>query len=151
MRAIPRATPTTIPATVPLESRLLGDGTGAPEVAFVVELLLVLLELWVTGVEVSLLVGPGVGITEDAELMEIPLGAGLGAADVRGFDGPLAKLEGAELEAKIEVDVLPPGAVGSEIAGVVGEPSGAKYIIGEVAVGTPATLFKGAESGGRIE
>ena len=134
MRAIPRATPTTIPATVPLESRLLGEGTGVPDVAFLVEVLLVLLEIWVPVVEVSLVVGPGVGLTEDAELMERPLSEGLGAADVRGLVGPLAKLEGAgeliELLPTSEDAGLEAGAVGPTYPPnwvIVGEPSAGRY------------------------
>ena len=130
MRAIPRATPTMIPATVPLGSRLLGDGTGAPDVAFLVDLLLVLLEIWVIGVEVSLVVGPVVVVTEDAELTERPISGELGAADVRGLVGPLAKLEGAEEL----VELMPT----SEDAGLEAGAVGPAYPPSSVIVGTPS-------------
>ena len=132
MRAIPRATPTTIPATVPLGSRLLGDGTGAPDVAFPVELLLVKVLDLVLGLLLWLVlglvllgvkeIGAGISFVEDPGLGGgAALLAGTELVDIEELVEPLSTSEDAGLRAGAVAPAYPPNSV------IVRGPSVGRY------------------------
>ncbi len=121
----------TIPATVPLASRLLCDGAGVPTAGCLGGLLLVkalwlvlglvLLGWGTTGSESSFVVDPGLGVGAAEEVTPSGIGVVLGVGELAEA---LPTPEGAELEAEVELGVLPPGAVTRPPHEVNVEPSG---------------------------
>ena len=136
----------TIPATVPLASRLLCNGAGATAVGCLVGLLLVkvlglvLLGVW-TGEESSPAVDMDFGATEVTEAGVTEPGRTEVVVDVGKLVELLPTSKDAELSAEVALGALLPEAVRATYPPnwvAVGGPSVGKYIKEKMAVGVPA-------------
>ena len=126
MIATPRATPMTIPATVPLASRLLWNGAGVTEVVCLAGWLLVEVLGLARWLALRLVLGLGLGpvllgVERIGVVISFAGGTGLEVEDaptpgtrllvVRELRELLFTSGDAEVEAEVELGVLAPGAI----------------------------------------